>query len=117
MRYPHRLLYEDHAQGVDQTELPAEDAYGQPVETTPTPIPFKGFLQPVSSMEIRQANDAGVAIGTHRLFAPITLPASKNGRVRWDLPNDDRIYLVDGDPRDAAGRRHHLEMYLRFVHL
>jgi len=111
VNFPHSLvLIQANQSGT------SEDDYGQPVYSGTTETPFIGWLQPRSSQELRQGNDSGAALTTHLLFAPVSLPLSKNDHVRWDVsPDDLRRYEVNGDPRDAAGMGHHFEADMRQV--
>ena len=111
MKFPHSLiLIQNNQSGT------SEDDYGQPVYGGTTETPFIGWLQPRTSQEFRQGNEAGVALSTHQLFAPASLPISKSDHVRWNVsPDDKRRYEVNGDPQDAAGIGHHLEADIRQI--
>jgi len=115
MRFPHSLLLQKNVQAVDGSQVPRVDEYNQPIEAAPSSIPFRGWLQPRSAVEIRQANEAGVTIQTHILFAPAKLPVGSADRVMWDIPGDTRLYQVEAGSNDAAGVGHHLEINLRQV--
>lgn len=113
MRWPHSLVLIQDAQAVDVDDNGLEDDYGHPLPADPTETKFRGWIQPTSSIEAAQANEAGEAATRFLLFAPITLPVTKDDRIRWDAEDDSRIYQIEGQPLDAAGRRHHLEIALR----
>lgn len=116
MNFRHRLVLITDKQLVTAGAA-QEDDWGQASPDSPATLEvrFLGDLQPRSSTEVAQANDAGTGVGTHLLFAPVSVPITRGSVVRWDVDGDPRRYQVRGDPRDAANRRHHLEVDLVLV--
>ena len=113
--YPHALVLIHKTQARDGHNVPMVDDYNQPIAGTPVETKFRGYLVELSAAKIHQANEAGRTIGTDMLKAPPSLPVTADDQIRWDITGDLRRYEVNGNPRPAGGREHHIEIPLQLV--
>lgn len=94
----------------------AVDAYGQPVPGEPVVTEVRGLIQPKSTREVAQANQAGAGIASHTVFLPRTTIPVQGAYIRFADDGDAR-YEVVGPPRDFAygTANDHLEVDCRRV--
>ena len=96
-RYYSPLTAHRRAQGVDE--------YGGPCTTLGPGVEFRGHIgRPSSAAAVRMAQK-GVDV-TGRLYAPVGAPVNELDVIT--TPKGEAFQVVS-EPRDAAGRGHHVE--------
>lgn len=87
----------------------ALDAYGDNVTTYSEPRTVPGYIGKPSSKQVVAMGQRGVQVDG-RLYAPV-----EAGVKPFDVITDTqgRMWQVVSDPRDAAGRGHHIEADLK----
>lgn len=115
MSYEDRLI---HTLSIEsQVESGDLDDYGQPI-TSPTTRSVNGLPQPKRVREVAAIHEAGATIGTWTVFLAMDTVTAADTivHVMATCPVPDEIDLPDhrwnitGEPRNAAGIGHHLEV-------
>lgn len=100
-----------HTIDVQRATSGAGDDYNQPGMTWATIATVKGLVEPKSSIEVAQLNQAGATVTDHSIFLPSTTDVREADRLLYQ----GETYQIEGLERRAYGRLRHLKANARKV--
>ena len=88
-----------HSLVIERATAGALDDYGQPSQTWATSSTVRGLVQPKSSREKAQANQAGAVLSEFSIYVPLATDLHAADRVVYD----GATYQIDGIEQRAYG--------------